>query len=303
MSKVIVVGSAALDSIKTPKVNKPLLLGGAACYASVAASYFTSASIVAVTGKDFPKKYVQLLKKHKVDLSDFHEADGETFYWSGEYEENMNNRKTLCLKMGVFADFKPQLSAKNRQTPFVLLGNINPELQLDVLNQMEKPVFVLADTMDYHINASPAALKKLLKRIDCLSLNDSEAKLLTHKENLLDAAKKIHSMGPDTVIIKKGEYGAMLSYKDGIFLSPAYPLEKAVDPTGAGDTFAGALMGNIASMATTKAEVDKVIRKAILNATAVAAFCCEGYGLQRLTSITKADIRKRVTNLEKMIQI
>lgn len=303
MSKVLVVGSAALDSIKTPKANKPKLLGGAACYASVAASFYTSTSIVAVIGDDFPRKYVDLLKKHKIDLTDLRQAKGKTFYWSGEYEENMNNRKTLCLEMGVFDDFKPELSPKNRTTPFVMLGNITPELQMHVLEQMEKPLFVLADTMDCHIKRDPAGLKKLLKKIDCLSLNDSEAKLLTGENNLLAAATKLHKMGPKMVIIKKGEYGAMLSSGDDLFLAPAFPLAKPLDPTGAGDTFAGALIGYIASNASTRAEVDRAIRKAMLNASAVAAFCCEGFGLQKITSISKKEIRSRVTELEKMIRV
>lgn len=303
MSKLLVVGSAALDSIKTPKANKPLLLGGAACYASVAASFYTTTSIVAVIGDDFPQKYVNLLKKHKIDLTDLRRAEGKTFYWSGEYEENMNNRKTLCLEMGVFTDFKPELSPKNRKSPFVMLGNITPELQMHVLAQMEKPLFVLADTMDCHIKGDPAGLKKLLKKIDCLSLNDSEAKLLSGENNLLRAAAKLHKMGPEMVIIKKGEYGAMLSSQDGLFLAPAYPLPSSLDPTGAGDTFAGALIGYIAKSASTRAEVDMGIRKAILNAASVAAFCCEGYGLEKITAITKRDINGRVRELEKMIRV
>ncbi|MBO6004567.1 MAG: bifunctional hydroxymethylpyrimidine kinase/phosphomethylpyrimidine kinase [Verrucomicrobia bacterium] len=301
MSKVLIVGSAALDSIKTPKANKPKLLGGAACYASVASSYFAPTSIVAVVGEDFPKKYVDLLKDHKLDLSDFKEAKGKTFYWSGEYEENMNNRRTLCLELGVFADFKPELTAKNRSTPFVMLGNITPELQMHVLEQMKDPVFVLADTMDFHIKGSPVALKKLLKKIDCLSLNDSEAKLLTGKENLLEAASRIHKMGPSVVIIKKGEYGAMLSYGGGIFLAPAYPLAKAVDPTGAGDTFAGGLMGYLASHAATKADVDKHLRKAILAGTVIASYCCEDFGFLKVAKLDKKMIRQRISDLEKMI--
>ena len=218
-------------------------------------------------------------------------------------EEDMNNRQTKDLQLGVYADFKPNLTEVNRRAKFVMLGVIMPTLQMDVLNQLEAPEFVLADTIDCYIKEVPQDLKRLLKRVDLICLNDSEARLLTKTDNLLDAAKKIHKMGPETVIIKKGEYGAMLSDAEGIFLAPAFPLQKAVDPTGAGDSFAGALMGYIAAHANTKAEARQIMRQAIMNGSVVASFCCEGFGLQRLDTVTKKDIKSRLSELKSMIAV
>ena len=301
MSELLIVGSAALDSIKTPQVNKPFLLGGAACYASVAASFFSTTSIVAAVGTDFPSKYIKLLKNCKIDLSDFQQLEGKTFSWAGEYEEDMNIRRTTHLDMGVFESFQPIIYSNNKKTPFVLLSNITPELQLHVLEQMESPIFVMADTIDHHIKNSLPAMKTLLKKIDCFTVNDSEARLLTEENNLFLAAKKIHKMGPSIVIIKKGEHGSIVSYSSGVFLAPAYPLERPIDPTGAGDTFAGALMGYIASHVKTKDEISQVIRQSALIGASTASYCCEGFGFQKITAISKADILNRAKQLEEMI--
>ena len=294
---VLIVGSTALDSIKTPKSQNPCLLGGSASHAAIAASFFAPVQLVGVVGKDFPKKYLQLFARHKIDLAGLQIADGKTFHWSGEYEVNMNNRRTLSTELGVFADFSPNLPESCRKTPFVLLANIAPDLQHHVLDQMIKPKFVIADTMDLWLNTALPSLKKLLKRIDALVLNDSEARQLAGEDNLIQAAAIIHRMGPKYVVVKKGEHGAVLSGPNGLFIAPAYPLKKVVDPTGAGDSFVGGLIGYLAS---SKGSIDNQFRQAILHGTVVASFCCEGFGVSRTVKATRSLILSRVKELEKM---
>src|SRR6478672_3325498 len=244
---VLVVGSTALDSIKTPKTENPRLLGGSASHAAVAASFFAPVKMVGVVGKDFPKKYITLYKKHKIDLEGLQIQDGKTFHWSGEYEVNMNNRRTLLTELGVFEKFTPTLPKSYQQSKFVLLANIAPALQHHVLNQMDRPKFVVADTMDLWLNIALDDLLKLLKRIDGFVLNDSEAHQLTKEDNVFAALKKIHRLGPKYVIIKKGSHGSILSGPGGFFICPAYPLHRVVDPTGAGDSFVGGMMGYLAT--------------------------------------------------------
>src|SRR5947207_706291 len=234
---VLIVGSTALDSIKTPTRANPRLLGGSASHAAVAASFFGPVRLVGIVGEDFPKRYVQLYRRHGIDLEGLQIVPGKTFHWAGEYEVNMNNRRTLTTELGVFEAFIPNLPETYRQTPFVLLANIAPALQHHVLNQMRRPRFIVADTMDLWLNIALADLLKLLPRIDAFVLNDSEARQLTKEDNLLAAAKKIHRLGPRYVIVKKGEHGALLSSPAGIFIAPAFPLHTVVDPTGAGDSF------------------------------------------------------------------
>src|SRR6476469_4243763 len=254
---VLVVGSTALDSIKTPKAENPRLLGGSASHAAVAASFFAPVKMVGVVGKDFPKRYVSLYKKHKIDLDGLQIADGKTFHWSGEYEVNMNNRRTLTTELGVFETFNPNLPESYKKTPYVLLANIAPALQHHVLDQIKKPKFVVADTMDLWLNIALPDLLKLLKRIDAFVLNDSEAHQLTKEDNVFAALKKIHKLGPKYVIIKKGSHGSILSGPRGFFICPAYPLHRVVDPTGAGDSFVGGMMGYLA---TAKGAIDDKMR-------------------------------------------
>lgn len=294
---VLIVGSTALDSIKTPKAENPRLLGGSASHAAVAASFFAPVKLVGVVGKDFPKRYIQLYKKHKIDLEGLQIVDGKTFHWSGEYEVNMNNRRTLATELGVFETFSPHLPASYQKSDFVLLANIAPSLQMHVLSQMRKPKFVVADTMDLWLNIAMPDLLKLLKRVDGFVLNDSEARLLTQEDNLLTALKKIHKLGPKYVIVKKGEHGAILSSKDGLFLSPAFPLNRVVDPTGAGDSFVGGMMGYLS---TAKGSIDSNIRRAMIYGSVTAAFCCEGFGVKFTTRISREAIDKRVKELEKL---
>jgi sugar/nucleoside kinase (ribokinase family) len=294
---VLIVGSTALDSIKTPKAENPRLLGGSASHAAVAASFFSPVKLVGVVGDDFPKRYIQLYKRHRIDLEGLQILRGKTFHWSGEYEINMNNRRTLLTELGVFETFTPTLPKAHQSAAFVLLANIAPSLQSHVLDQMQRPKFVAADTMDLWLNIALADLIKLIKRLDCFVLNDSEAHQLTKEDNVFGALKKIHKMGPKYVIIKKGSHGSLLSGPKGIFICPAYPLHSVVDPTGAGDSFVGGMMGYLA---TAKGAIDDNIRRAMIYGSIVASFCCEGFGLVRTTKTKRSDIDRRVKELEKL---
>ena len=294
---VLIVGSTALDSIKTPHAENPRLLGGSASHAAVAASFFSPVQLVGVVGEDFPKAYLQLYKRHHIDLTGLQILPGKTFHWSGEYEENMNNRRTLLTELGVFETFTPALPESHRDAGFVLLANIAPALQIHVLNQMRKPKFIAADTMDLWLNIALKDLLKLIKRLDLFVLNDGEARQLTKVDNVFTALKQIHKLGPRYVIIKQGSHGSILSGPRGYFLCPAYPLHEVVDPTGAGDSFVGGMMGYLA---TAKGSIDANIRRAMVSGSVVASFCCEGFGLQRTTKVTRALINRRVKELEKL---
>jgi sugar/nucleoside kinase (ribokinase family) len=294
---VLIVGSTALDSIKTPKAENPRLLGGSASHAAVAASFFSPVKLIGVVGDDFPKKYVSLYKRHKIDLSGLQIVQGKTFHWSGEYEVNMNNRRTLLTELGVFENFTPHLPETHKSSQFVLLANIAPALQHHVLDQMSRPKFVAADTMDLWLNIALNDLLRLLPRVDCFVLNDSEAHQLTKEDNVFAAMKKIHKLGPKYVIIKKGSHGSILSGPRGQFICPAYPLHKVTDPTGAGDSFVGGMMGYLA---TARGPIENHFRRAMIYGSVVASYCCEGFGLNRTTKIKRTDIQKRVAELEKL---
>ncbi len=294
---VLIVGSTALDSIKTPKAENPRLLGGSASHASVAASFFGPVKLVGVVGEDFPERYIRLYRRHGIDLEGLQRLPGKTFHWSGEYEANMNNRRTLRTELGVFEKFTPELPAAYQATPFVLLANIAPALQHHVLDQMRRPRFVAADTMDLWLKMALPDLVRLLKRLDAFVLNDSEAQQLTGEDNLLAALKQIHRRGPKYVVIKQGSHGSVLSGPRGLFVCPAYPLRKVVDPTGAGDSFVGGMMGYLAAA---KGPIDSHIRRAMVYGSVVASFCCEGFGLQRTTNVTRAQIDGRVRELERL---
>jgi sugar/nucleoside kinase (ribokinase family) len=297
---VLIVGSTALDSIKTPKAENPRLLGGSASHAAVAASFFAPVKLVGIVGEDFPSRYITLYKRHKVDLEGLQIAAGKTFHWSGEYEVNMNRRRTLATELGVFETFTPKLPPSYQTSQFVLLANIAPSLQSHVLDQMKRPKFVVADTMDLWLNIALPDLLKLLKRVDGFVLNDGEARQLTGDDNLVTALKKIHKLGPKYVIIKKGEHGAMLSIRDkGLFLSPAYPLVRVVDPTGAGDSFVGGMMGYLS---TAKGQIEDNLRRGMVYGSVVASFCCEGFGLKATTRITRKAIEERYRELAALVR-
>ena len=294
---LLVVGTTALDSIKTPYAENPRLLGGSASHAAVAAGFYCTPHLVGAIGDDFPKKYLNLFRRHRIDLAGLQKLPGHTFHWSGEYEVNMNHRHTLNTVLGVIEDFQPTLPPAYTRLPYVLLANIAPDIQSQVLDQICRPKFVVADTMDLWLNIALASLLKMLKRIDCLVLNDSEARQLTGINNIISALPKIHRLGPRYVIVKNGEHGAILSGPRGLFLAPAVPLNKLVDPTGAGDSFIGGLMGYLARA---KGGLEKKLRQAVIHGTVIASFCCEGFGLNRTTRVTRADIGRRIRELFKM---
>lgn len=294
---VLIVGSTALDSIKTPTRENPRLLGGSASHAAVAASFFSPVKLVGVVGADFPRHYLQVYKRRGVDLEGLQILPGKTFHWSGEYEANMNNRRTLLTELGVFEAFTPRLPESYQRASYVLLANIAPSLQHHVLDQMHRPKLVAADTMDLWLNIALPELLKLLKRLDLFVLNDSEAHQLTKEDNVFAALKKIHRLGPKYVIIKKGSHGSILSGPQGFFICPAYPLQKVVDPTGAGDSFVGAMMGYLS---TADGLVENNIRPAMICGSVVASFCCEGFGLTRTVGLSRTAIQQRVKDLAKL---
>ncbi|MBN3040684.1 MAG: sugar kinase, partial [Candidatus Omnitrophica bacterium] len=242
---ILVVGSVALDTVKTPKGKVSRVLGGSASYFSVSAANFSKVSLVAVVGEDFDHSYIRLLKRRNINLNGLKKQEGKTFSWSGEYGEDFGDANTIATNLNVFADFKPFIPESLKKHPYLFLANIDPQLQLNVLQQVNQPKITACDTMNYWINTKQKYLVKLIKKVDIFFLNESEARLLTQKSNIVSAGKRILKMGPKVVLIKKGENGAILFSQKKTFVAPAFLLEKIVDPTGAGDTFAGGFMGHI----------------------------------------------------------
>ncbi|MEX2605811.1 MAG: PfkB family carbohydrate kinase [Kiritimatiellia bacterium] len=297
---LVIVGSIGIDHIETPTVKKTNLLGGSVSYACAAASFFTSPGMVGVVGDDFPESFLDLYRTFDVDMEGLRHATGRTFSWTGVYEENMDNRQTVETVLGVFEQFEPTLPEGYQSAPFVLLGNMDPGLQLHVLNQITSPKFVMADTMDLWINITRDELLEVVGKVNMLTLNESEARLLTDSQHLMDAAGKLLAMGPEYVLIKKGEHGSMLFGKNGVYIQPAFPLPVVNDPTGAGDTFAGALMGCL-TKACACGEAD--IRRAMLHGTVVASFGVEAFSLDGLIGLEAADITRRVQSLLEMMRV
>lgn len=297
MNKLLVVGSVALDSVETPFGKAECALGGSATYFSLAASYFSHVHIVGVVGEDFPKKYVQLLKKRNIDVEGLKQECGKTFRWSGVYSENLNERETKDLQLNVFSCFNPELPDKYKNVKNVFLANIDPALQVNILNQMKKPALIASDTMDHWIGSKKKELINLLKFVDIFIINDSEAKQFTGVSNLVHASEKIRKMGPSTVIIKKGEHGVFCSSGKWHFAIPAYPLRKVCDPTGAGDTFAGGFMGYL-----TQADklTDEHIRKAVIYGSVMASFCCENFSVNKLLNLTDSKIKQRYNEFKNL---
>ena len=287
---VVIVGSIALDTVQTPVETHADMLGGSASYASVAASFFAPVKLVGVVGTDFPAKFTHLLRKRGIDLAGLQVAEGKTFRWSGIYEWDYNTRRTLSVALNVFERFNPTLPADYATAPFVMLGNIHPSLQHRVLDQMRRPKFILADTMDLWIENAKPDLLKLLRRVDALCLNDSEARQLTGQTSLIKAGRALLRMGPKFAVIKKGEHGALLFSKGDFFSAPAYPLEDIHDPTGAGDCFAGALIGYVARAGRA---TSAVLRRAIVHGSVVASYNVESFSLNRLERLRPADIARR----------
>ncbi len=301
-SSVLVVGSIALDTVKTPVEEHADLLGGSASYASVSASFFSPVNLVGIVGDDFPKAHLDYFSSRKIDLEGLQVVPGKTFRWSGEYMWDLNTRETRSVELNVFEHFTPELPDAYRATPFVLLANIAPSLQSHVLDQMQRPSFVIADTMDLWINIALDDLKALIARVDMLILNDGEARQLTGETSLVKAGRKIQEMGPRFVALKKGEHGCLLFGENAQFFScAAYPLEDIHDPTGAGDTFAGGLAGYLAS--TCEGEVKfEDLRKAVVWGSVLASFNVEAFSLERLRSLTQSDIDERYRLFRLMAQ-
>jgi sugar/nucleoside kinase (ribokinase family) len=287
---VLVVGTVAFDSIETPFGAAERILGGSASYFALAASFFTPVRIVGVIGRDFPAEYVELFAQRGIDLEGLKREQGETFYWRGRYHEDINVRDTLDLRLNVLSGFVPKLPDRYREAEYVFLGNIDPVMQLEVLNQLRRMKLVVCDTMDHWIRESPEELKKVLTRIEMLVINDSEARLLSGYNNIVRAARAILKMGPEVVLIKRGEYGVLQFSDSSVFATPAYPLEEVFDPTGAGDSFAGGFLGQLARSGDRS---QRGIRRAIVYGSVVASFTVEDFGVKRLTAASMPDIEQR----------
>lgn len=299
---ILVVGSLGLDTIETPFAKVEESLGGSAVYISLAASFFSpEVKLVGVVGEDFPEKYIQLLRDHHIDLEGLQIVKGgKTFRWSGKYHYDMNSRETIFTELNVFKDFNPVIPENYRDSKFIVLGNIDPDLQMNVLNQLNHPEFIICDTMNYWIERKNEALRKLLTLVDLLVVNDSEARLLANHPNLIRAAKIILEMGPKKLVIKKGEHGSLLITRDTIFVAPAFPLENISDPTGAGDTFAGGMVGYLSRVNSIN---DEELKKAIIYGSVLASFCVEKFSVDGLLSLNDSKINDRFTQFCKLIQI
>jgi cytidine kinase len=298
---LLVVGSIALDTVKTPVEEHADLLGGSASYAALGASFFAPVNLVGVVGDDFPESEFEFWKAHQIDATGVRRANGKTFRWSGEYAWDLNTRETRSVALNVFESFSPELPSNFRVTPFVLLANIAPQLQSHVLDQMERPRFIVADTMDLWIETTRTDLNTLLPRVDLLILNDSEAREMTKETSLIRAGRKIRDYGPRYVAIKKGEHGALLFSEDEFFSAGAYPLEDIHDPTGAGDTFAGGLAGYLAAHAKQNVTFE-LLRKAMIYGSVMASFCVEAFSLERLRKLTQDEIADRYQMFKMMSQ-
>jgi len=287
---LVVVGSVALDTVETPRGRVDDALGGAALYFALAASFFTPVRMVGVVGADFPRATLDELRRRGIDLAGVEEAPGKTFRWTGRYHEDVNVRDTLHLDLGVFATFRPKLPDSYRDSRNVFLANIDPLLQASVLDQLPAPRIIGCDTMNHWILESRPALEHLLARVGILVINDEEARLLSGERNIVKAAAKILSMGPTSVLIKRGEYGVIQFAGDSVFAVPAFPLEEVTDPTGAGDCFAGGFMGELTRSGDTSAAG---IRRAIVYGSVMGSFVVEDFGPRRLLQLERADIDRR----------
>jgi sugar/nucleoside kinase (ribokinase family) len=295
----LIVGSVAIDRVATPFAQSDHILGGAASYAAIAASYFAPTRMVGAVGGDFPKAFLNRFKKHGIDTAGLQiDQAGKTFYWSGQYHENFAGRTTLEIQLNVFEKFSPLLPETYQETPYVMLGAIQPGLQHHVLDQLTaKRAFVLADTFDLWIKTTRADFDRLLPRIDLLVINEDESRLLTGESSLIVAGRKLRKMGPRIVVLKKGEHGSLLFHPEGFFALPAYPVTKFVDPTGAGDSYAGALIGYLASVNRSDLPA---LKKAVAYATASASLTVESFSVDRLSKAGRATVDARYRELEKM---
>ncbi len=295
---ILVVGSVAFDDIETPHGRRESCLGGSATYFSASASLFAPVRVVAVVGEDFPQAHLDALSARGVDLDGVDRVPGRTFRWSGRYSDEVADAETLDTQLNVLQHFDPRIPAHYRDSPMVFLGNIHPALQLQVLDQIERPQLIAADTMNFWITGERAALEKVLARLDMLVINETEARLLAQTSNVFVAADRILEMGPRILVVKRGAYGALLFHPDGTFFVPAVPLREVVDPTGAGDTFAAGLMGHLARVATFDFPT---LRRAVLSGTVMASFACQGFSLDRVLDVEHTDVEARMRELLTLI--
>ena len=301
MAELLVVGSVALDSVETPFGKVKDVLGGSATYFAYSASFFTRVRLVATVGDDFPEEHVGLLRQRGVDVGGLAVSRGRTFRWAGQYGYDLNEARTLDTQLNVFADFRPALGAELRRVPFLFLANIDPELQLDVLRQMsERPRLVALDTMNFWIQGKREPLRRVLAEVDVITINDAEARQLAREPNLVKAARAIAAMGPKTVVVKRGEYGALMVCDGAFFIVPAYPLESVLDPTGAGDTFAGGFMGYLAAQGRADGQT---LRRAVVYGSVMASFTVEDFSLDRLTRLTQGEIDDRYAAFQDLMRL
>ncbi len=307
---ILTVGSMAFDSVRTPAGKADHVLGGSVNYFSLAASLFTPIKIVAVVGDDFPKEHLGFLKERNVDVSGVQVAAGKTFHWVGEYDTNLNEAKTLATALNVFEHFDPKLPETHTDCPVVFLANIDPVLQLQVLNQVRGHEFVACDSMNFWITGKPAELKETLKQVDLLCINEKEAFLLSDEKSLEKAARKIQSMGPSNIIIKRGEYGSALFTPTGTFLAPAFLVDEVIDPTGAGDSFAGAVMGYLAEAGANRAMMkndpqawDQLLRRSVVYGTVMASFTIQDFSIGRLKTLSREDLMHRREKFMRMMSV
>ena len=287
----MVVGSIAYDAVETPAGKRESQLGGSACFFSTSASYFTEVGIIGVVGNDFARSDRSMLERHGIDTTGLVEVDGKTFRWTGEYMDDINTAVTLDTQLNVFGDFEPTLTESHANAPYLFLANIDPNIQLKVLDAMiSRPKWVASDTMNLWINIARPTLIDLISKVDMLIINEDEAKQLTGQNNLPNAAKAVMNLGPKSTVVKRGEYGASLFGKTFSFAAPAYPLERVIDPTGAGDSFAGGFMGYLASVENIDEES---LRTATIYGSTMASFAVEDFGLERIKNLTKSDISER----------
>lgn len=297
---LLVVGSVAYDALESPYGKVDRTLGGAATYFAVAAAFFTRVKLVAIVGDDFHPKDEAIFRKRSIDIEGLERTDGKCFFWAGRYSEDLNERITLTTDLNVFAEFKPRLPEKYRNSDYVFLANIAPDLQREVLHQVNgTPKIAAMDTMNYWIERTNSELRETLRHVDILMINDSETRQLSNEHNLLRAARHIFKMGPSTLVVKRGEYGAMLVDKSGVFCIPAFPLEEPHDPTGAGDSFAGGFMGYLAGVGS---KSDAALRRAMVYGSVLGSFAVERFGLERLLSLKKGEIHARARHFAKLTQ-
>lgn len=296
---LLVVGSVALDSIETPSGRAERVLGGSAVYFSVAASYFTEVGLVAVTGRDFPEAHLDFLKERRIDLRGLTRESGLTFHWKGRYDGDLNAAETLETQLNVFETFRPRIPAEYREVDLVFLANIDPELQRAVLDQVKRPRLTICDTMNFWIQGKGDALRETIKRVDILIINEGEAQLLSRQSNMIRAYHAIASLGPKTVVIKKGSHGALLFTPSSVFSAPAYLLETVTDPTGAGDCFAGGFAGYLAAARDFS---EGELRRAVIYGSVLASFNVEGFSLDRLRTLRRDEIDDRFAAFRRLTQ-